>query len=200
MTATGATLAPLVDALLAQPLDELDVDHLRAAISTVTPQLARLQGWVLRHGTLPAAGGRRPQLSYVLPADWATDRQQQAACTTCGPRCPDHRPISFGDTVTAALPGHGGPRAEQACATAAWTGPRTRTRTRIEALLCNARTTRILLSPLGQVRHSQPLRDSITPRQRRALAARDLGCTPRGCTRPPAMCDATTSPTGQTAD
>ncbi len=48
----------------------------------------------------------------------------------------------------------------------------------------------MLLTPTGQVRSLQPLRDTITPAQRRALAARDLHCTARGCTRPPAMCDA----------
>ena len=86
------------------------------------------------------------------------------------------------------MPGQGGIRAEQACATAAWTGPQTRAR--IETLLCDARITRVLLSPLGQVTGFQPLRDSVTPAQRRNLAARDLGCVVRGCTRPPAMCDA----------
>ena len=86
------------------------------------------------------------------------------------------------------MPGHGGLRAEQACATAAWTGPQTRAR--IETLLCDARITRVLLTPLGQVTGFQPLRDSVTPAQRRNLAARDLGCVVRGCTRPPAMCDA----------
>ena len=48
----------------------------------------------------------------------------------------------------------------------------------------------MLLTPLGQVTGLQPLRDSITPAQRRTLAARDLHCVVRGCTRPPAMCDA----------
>ena len=96
--------------------------------------------------------------------------------------------IAFGDTVDAALPGHGGIRAEQACATGAWTGPQTRAR--IEALLCDARITRVLLTPLGQVRGFEPLRDSVTPAQRRNLAARDVHCVVRGCTRPPAMCDA----------
>ncbi len=143
---------------------------------------------VLRHGTLPEAGGQRPQLSYVLPADWAAAQAQQAPCSACGPRCPDHAPPAIADTVTAALPGHGGIRAEQACATAAWSGPQTRSRT--EALLCDARITRVLLTPTGQVHGLEPLRDSITATQRRALAARDLGCTARGCTRPPALCDA----------
>ena len=75
-----------------------------------------------------------------------------------------------------------------ACASAAWTGPRTRAR--LETILCDARTTRVLLTPTGQVQNLQALRDSITPAQRHALAARDLGCTTRGCTRPPALCDA----------
>ena len=143
---------------------------------------------VLRHGELGDAGGLRPQLSYVLPADWAAARNAEATCTACGPRCADHQPLTFTDTVTAAMPGQGGIRAEQACATAAWTGPQTRAR--IETLLCDARITRVLLSPLGQVTGFQPLRDSVTPAQRRNLAARDLGCAVRGCTRPPAMCDA----------
>ena len=150
--------------------------------------LVDLAEQVLRHGTLPDAGGLRPQLSYVLPADWAARQHSQAACTACGPRCPDHQPLTFADTVAAALPGAGGVRAEQACATAAWTGPQTRSR--IEALLCDARITKVLLDPAGQVHGFQPLRDSVTPSQRRALAARDLHCTVRGCTRPPATCDA----------
>ncbi len=143
---------------------------------------------VLRHGTLPDAGGLRPQLSYVLPAEWAAAQHARAACPSCGPRCGDHQPLTFADTVTTALPGHGGIRAEQACATAAWSGPQTRSR--IETLLCDARISRVLLTRFGQVQGLEPLRDSITPAQRRTLAARDLGCTARGCTRPPAMCDA----------
>jgi hypothetical protein len=150
--------------------------------------LVELSEQVVKHGELPDAGGLRPQLSYVLPADWAAARQAEATCTSCGPRCPDHQPLTFADTVQAAMPGHGGIRAQQACATAGWTGPQTRAR--IETLLCDARITRVLLSPMGQVTGFQPLRDSVTPAQRRNLAARDLHCVARGCTRPPAMCDA----------
>ena len=47
---------------------------------------------VLRHGELPEHGGQRPQLSYVLPADWAAARQSESRCADCGPRCPQHRP------------------------------------------------------------------------------------------------------------
>jgi hypothetical protein len=78
--------------------------------------------------------------------------------------------------------------AEWACATAAWTGPATRSR--VEALLCDARISRVLLDEVGQVKGLETLRDTVTPSQRRALAARDGRCTARGCTRPPAMCDA----------
>jgi hypothetical protein len=163
-------------------------DDRRTAGQRRADALVELSEQVLRHGTLPDAGGLRPQLSYVLPADWAAAQQQQGACTACGPRCPDHPPLTFTDTIDAALPGHGGIRAEQACATGAWSGPQTRAR--IEALLCDARITRVLLTPLGQVTGFQPLRDSVTPAQRRNLAARDVHCVVRGCTRPPAMCDA----------
>jgi hypothetical protein len=88
----------------------------------------------------------------------------------------------------AALPGQPGIPAEWACATAAWTGPATRGR--IEALLCDARISRVLLDQVGQVAGLETLRDTVTPAQRRALAARDGRCVARGCTRPPAMCDA----------
>jgi hypothetical protein len=150
--------------------------------------LVALAEFLLRHGTdLPDTGGQRPQLSYLLPADWAARQQHRDTCGTCRP-CPAHRPVSFADTVAASLPGHPGVPAEHACATAAWTGPQTRPR--LEALLCDARISRVLLDGVGQVRGLETLTDSVTNAQRRALAARDSGCTTRGCTRPPAFCDA----------
>ena len=136
---------------------------------------------VLRHGELPAHGGARPQLSYVLPADWAAARQAGAACGDCGPRCATHSPPGFAHTVTAARPGRPGQPGQHGCAVGAWTGPQTRAR--IETLLCDARLSRVLLDAAGQVRGLQSLTDSVTPAQRRALAARDLGCVARGCTR-----------------
>ncbi|HWG93802.1 MAG TPA: HNH endonuclease signature motif containing protein, partial [Mycobacteriales bacterium] len=60
----------------------------------------------------------------------------------------------------------------------------------LEALLCDARLTRVLLDATGQVHSLEILTDTVTASQRRALAARDLGCAARGCTRPPAACDA----------
>ena len=126
---------------------------------------------VLRHGDLPDAGGQRPQLSYVLPADWAAAE----------PAAP------LADILRAEHDGQA-PKARQRCATAAWTGPQTRAR--IETILCDARLHRVLLDPFGQVTGLESLTDNITAAQRRALAARDLGCAARGCTRPPAMCDA----------
>ena len=164
------------------------LDDSRSAGQRRADALVEVCEQALRHGDLPDAGGHRPQLSYVLPADWAAAQQQQAACIDCGPRCADHRPLTFADTVRAAAPGVPGVRAEQACATGAWSGPQTRSR--IEALLCDARITRVLLDPVGQVRGLEALGESVTPRQRRALAARDLGCAAKGCSRPPAVCDA----------
>ena len=54
-TDTSAALLPLVDALLAQPLDTLTVSELQARIVDVTPQVHRLQGW------LTAAAGELDQ-------------------------------------------------------------------------------------------------------------------------------------------
>ncbi len=67
---------------------------------------------------------------------------------------------------------------------------RTETRSRIETVLCDARISRVLTDGLGQVIGLEALNDEITTAQRRTLAYRDLGCVARGCTRPPAFCDA----------
>lgn len=72
-------------------------------------------------------------------------------------------------------------------ATGAWTGPQTRSR--IEAVLCDARLSRVLLDAAGQVVRLESVNDQITTAQRRAVSARDRCCVARGCTRPPAFSD-----------
>ena len=69
----------------------------------------------------------------------------------------------------------------------AWTGPQTRGF--MEALLCDARISRVLLNEPGQVVGLESLTDQITLAQRRAISARDHHCVARGCTRPPGFCD-----------
>ncbi|MCW2678645.1 MAG: putative endonuclease [Frankiales bacterium] len=163
----------------------------RSAAQRRADALTEVCEQVLRHGELPDAGGFRPQLSYVLPADWAARRAGKHDCADCR-RCPAHQPPTYADLVAAAVPR---PRdasravpAEHACAVAAWTGPQTRAR--IETVLCDARITRVLLNGVGQVTGMEQVTEHVTKAQRRALAARDLGCAAMGCTRPPAMCDA----------
>jgi len=182
----GADAETLLTAL--EPLARRAGDSdLRSAGQRRADALVELADQVLRHGDLPEHGGQRPQLSYLLPAGWAARQADRAHCPTCA-RCPQHRPAGFADTVLASQPGTAGVPAEHACAAAAWTGPQTRTR--IETMLCEARISRVLLDSVGQVRRLETLTDTVTAAQRRALAARDLGCAARGCTRPPAGCDA----------
>ncbi len=132
---------------------------------------------------LPQAGGQRPQVSYVMPAGWA-----------CGEEGPSLQELLDAGVLVlpSALERATGPTHPQAleehCATGAWTGPQTRAR--IEAMLCDARITRVLRDTIGQIIGLQSLKDEITPAQRRALVARDRHCVAKGCTRPPAFCDA----------
>jgi len=155
-------------------------------------------GLGLKFADLPDAGGQRPQLSYVLPAGWAAAQPPTGTLTDLvGASLPDHaRPAG---TTADRRPGGGttdggapaGPRvlpAEDRCALGAWSGPQTRAH--LETILCDARISRVLLDTAGQVRGLEALGDTITTTQRRALAARDHGCAARGCTRPPAFCDA----------
>jgi hypothetical protein len=72
-------------------------------------------------------------------------------------------------------------------ASGAWTGPQTRSR--LEAVLCDARLSRVLLDDAGQVLRLESVHGEITLAQRRAVSARDGCCTGPGCTRPPAFCD-----------
>jgi hypothetical protein len=118
---------------------------------------------------LPHAGGQRAQISFVLPASWASGQQ----------------PPSLTEQLAADGPHPLG--LSQHAATGAWTGPQTRAR--IEAVLCDARISRVLLDPTGQVVSLHSVNDQITAAQRRAVSARDRHCLAKGCTRPPAFCD-----------
>jgi hypothetical protein len=115
---------------------------------------------------LPQAGGQRPQLSYVISEQWAS-----------------RSPVpTLAEQLTQA------PGAVSRCgASAAWTGPQTRAR--IDAVLCDARINRLLVTATGAVVELRSLTDQITPAQRRAVSARDRHCIAKGCTRPPAFCD-----------
>ena len=164
-----------------------DLTDLRSAGQRRADALVDVCERVLRHGDLPDSGGLRPQLTYVLPAGWAAAQQQRDACTSCGPRCADHQPLSFAQSILGDLPGSGDAASGHGCATAAWSGPQTRAR--IEAILCDARISRVLLDSTGQAQSLESLSGSINKAQRRLVAARDLGCTSRRCTVPPAFCD-----------
>jgi hypothetical protein len=47
--------------------------------------LVEMSEQVLRHGELPDHGGLRPQLSYVLPADWAARQADRAPARPARP-------------------------------------------------------------------------------------------------------------------
>jgi hypothetical protein len=148
------------------------LDDQRSAGERRADALVEVFDLAARFGELPESSGLRTQVHYVVPAGWAAG----------GP------PPPFADLVGASLPGGRAAPPEAACATGAWTGPATRAR--IEALLCDARISRVLLQPRGQVQGRESVRGEISRAQRRALVARDRGCVHRGCTRPPAFCDA----------
>ncbi|MCW2613223.1 MAG: hypothetical protein JWN08_217 [Frankiales bacterium] len=144
-------------------------------------------GRVLRE--LPDAGGFRPQVPYVDGAAWAAGATDPAGSTG-----PAGGPVAtFGELVAESLAGPFGddPTGRVGltlpCA-GAWSGPQTRST--IETILCDPRLTPVPLCERGQVTGLEALGESITATQRRALAARNLGCAVRGCTRPPAFCDA----------
>lgn len=132
---------------------------------------------------LPQAGGRRPQLVYVMPSGWA--------CGDAGPSLLEllEAGLVVPDSPEGLEPGPPHPASfEQHVATAPWTGPQSRAR--LATTLCDATLSRVFRDSIGQVSGLESLTGEITPAQRRALVARDRHCTARGCTRPPAFCDA----------
>jgi hypothetical protein len=118
---------------------------------------------------LPEAGGQRPQVTYVLSSSWCARESAP--------------PLA---RVLAQGPG-GGAVLDEHTASGAWSGPQTRPR--VEAVLCDARVSRLLLDASGRAVSLTSLNDRITTAQRRAVSARDRHCVARGCTRPPAFCD-----------
>ena len=135
-------------------------------------------GQVLRFGQACPTPGACVRRSATPPAGWAA---QEAAAEPGGHAHRRARPDPTG-------PGPRGAGAGLYCARGAWSGPQTRTR--LEALLCDARITRVLLDVTGQVRSLEVLSETISKAQRIALAGRDGDASARGCTRPPAFCDA----------
>jgi hypothetical protein len=132
---------------------------------------------------LPDAGGQRAQLSYVISSDWAAGRPAPDLPTQLRTAC-SAATNPAGAAASAGL--HPLALAKYA-PDGAWTGPQTRAR--IEAVLCDARISRLLLDPHGTVLSLEALTDAITPAQRKAVSARDRQCIAQGCTRPPAFCD-----------
>jgi hypothetical protein len=164
-----------------EPLARANVlDDARSAGQRRADALVEVFDQAARWGELPESGGVRTQVHYVVPAGWAAGEA----------------PPPFADLVAASLPvglaqmdGRGAATPpDAACAVGVWTGPATRAR--IEAVLCDAAISRVLLQPSGQIANLESLHGEITRSQRRALIARDRGCAHRGCTRPPAFCDA----------
>ncbi len=123
-------------------------------------------GLALTHADLPDAGGSRPRLTYVIPAGWLADLPDRLSTF----HVDLHRPAADG------------------CAAGAWTGPATRAV--IATLACDARVEHLTIDSTGRIISLESFTDQPTKAQRRALAARDRGCVARGCSRPPAFCDA----------
>jgi hypothetical protein len=87
-TTTSTALGPAVDALLADPLDTLDVAQLQAGIEAVTPQAARLQGWLhAAAGQLDARSGG--SVATSTPAGRGRSPGGWRRCSTAPPAPPD---------------------------------------------------------------------------------------------------------------
>jgi hypothetical protein len=97
--------------------------HSRSAGQRRADALVEVCEQVLRHGDLPASGGQRPQLSYVLPADWAARQAEKAGVWQLLHVAPAAVVRRHRGCVPARPPGV---PAEHACALGAWTGPQAR--------------------------------------------------------------------------
>lgn len=80
-TSTGA-LAPLVDALVAMPLEGVEVAELQRRVAVVAPQVARPEGWlqVVAGHVMAASGGEvsRPDGSAQTVAGWLAEVRRSA--------------------------------------------------------------------------------------------------------------------------
>jgi hypothetical protein len=137
--------------------------------------LADIAAFAARHADLPQAGGFRPVVTYLLPAAWTGLRDALQRL--------NRDPLASMEQFNLDLDQHPG----RDCATAAWTGPVTRTQ--LATILCDVRLQQVVLDHSGQVVSLSTTTDTITAAQRRAVAARDRCCVAKGCSKPPAFCD-----------
>ncbi|MDQ0680746.1 hypothetical protein QFZ30_004128 [Arthrobacter pascens] len=135
----------------------------------------------LATGTLPAAGGLRPQVMVTIDYRDLLDRLEHAAAE--GPR--------YHSRTTGATPGHGSTTAHgntSGTGSFAFTGPVTASTVR--KIACDADIIPVLLGSEGRILDIGRTTRIFPPHIRKAISARDQGCAFPGCTIPAPWCEA----------
>ncbi|WP_321171906.1 DUF222 domain-containing protein [[Arthrobacter] sp. ATCC 21022] len=134
--------------------------------------------YALRTGRLPANGGLKPQLTVTIDANDLYPRLQN----------PPHQPTQPDQPTRPARPDKGGSSARPGSATATFTGPIHAST--IRKIACDADILPVLLGTNGQILDIGRTTRIFPPHIRKAIAARDQGCTFPDCTIPAPWCEA----------
>ncbi|QOI65530.1 DUF222 domain-containing protein [Arthrobacter sp. TES] len=134
--------------------------------------------YALRTGKLPANGGLKPQLTVTINANDLYPQLQN----------PPHQPTQPDQPTRPARPDKGGSSARPGSATATFTGPIHAST--IRKIACDADILPVLLGTNGQVLDIGRTTRIFPPHIRKAIAARDQGCTFPDCTIPAPWCEA----------
>ncbi|WP_308292729.1 HNH endonuclease signature motif containing protein [Paenarthrobacter ureafaciens] len=150
--------------------------------------------YALRTGKLPANGGLKPQLTVTIDANDLYPRLQNPPHNPYQPHhpgqpdqpgTPPHQPDQ---PTQPARPDLGGSSARPGSATATFTGPIHAST--IRKIACDADILPVLLGTNGQVLDIGRTTRIFPPHIRKAIAARDQGCTFPDCTIPAPWCEA----------
>ncbi|WP_396020162.1 DUF222 domain-containing protein [Arthrobacter sp. ISL-69] len=142
----------------------------------------------LTTGTLPAAGGLRPQVMVTIDYHDLLDRLEHT--TAKGPR---YRTAAIGTGASArhssAGPSsNGSPASIPGTGSFTFTGPVTAAT--IRKIACDADIIPVLLGSQGRVLDIGRTTRIFPPHIRKAITARDQGCAFPGCTIPASWCEA----------
>ena len=170
------------------------IDPVEARLDPRTRPQKLLDGLVggckaaLASGNLSAAGGLRPQIMATINyQDLGTARRQRTQAANSGQRTPGQGnpgPTDLGTATSAPPP----PTAQTATGSLLFTGPVTASTVR--KIACDADIIPVLLGGEGRVLDIGRASRVFPPHIRKAITARDQGCSFPQCTIPAPWCEA----------
>ncbi len=187
----GATLLTALDTLMSTP----SADDPRTAVQRRADALVELARQTLQRGTLPTAGGVRPQLGLLITPEALLGLRNATATSPATGAFASHGRAAADGTADPPPPGRPPDALQRAGVPMAPELPWSAWADRLPAsvaqrIACDCEVWRVVLDPGTGLPLEVGRTHRIVPSwMRKALTARDRGCRWPGCTAPPSWCE-----------